>query len=70
MFEVKVINYFGNEEHWSWDSLEQLQHDCDNADILALPNDFDKVIEAYSHGLRLNVDTFGDFIQYIKDTCN
>lgn len=68
MFKVEIINYFGDNEIWSWDTLEDLKHDYSVADILALPNDFDKVVRAYINDKEIKVDTFGEYIQYIKDT--
>ena len=68
MFEVEVINYFGDNEIWSWDTLEDLKHDYNVADILALPNDFDKVVKAYINNKEVKVATFGEYIQCIKDT--
>ena len=67
MFEVEAINYFGNDEDWAWDSIESLQTDYAVGDMLALPNDFDEVRHAYINGEEVEVKTFGEFIQYVKD---
>lgn len=67
-FKVKVINCIDDIEEWEWHTLEDLKHDYSVADVLALPNDFDKVVKAYINDKEIKVDTFGEYIQYIKDT--
>ena len=57
MFTADVINYFGDEEHWCWDSLEQLKDEYANADVLALPNDFDKFLKGSADGVEVKAET-------------
>lgn len=48
LFKVVYIDCNSEEEcEWSWDTLEELKNDYGNADILALPNDFDKIVKTY-----------------------
>lgn len=68
LFKVVYIDCNSEEEcEWSWDTLEELKNDYGNADILALPNDFDKIVKTYINCREIKVATFGEYIQYIKD---